>query len=155
MSPTLLAKPLKPARLRLIVRHRALSTSGTWVILGPIGTCIILGSTGTWVLLDPISICVILGSGGTWVILGSVGTWIVLGSNGKWLQKSTRKSSEIDLESDFERDSLSRPISDRFPIDFKAVESKFLIQIESLYLQSECVIKQAEFFKNYLKTHDF
>ena len=51
--------------------------------------------------------------------------------------KSTWKPSKIDLENDFETNSLSRAISDRFWVDFRAVQSKFLIQIESLYLQSE------------------
>ena len=57
-------------------------------------------------------------------------------------QKSTQKPSKIDLESDFKTNSLSRPIWDRFSIDFRAVGSKFLIQIGSLYLQSERDIRQ-------------
>ena len=60
----------------------------------------------------------------------------------KLVPKSTRKPSEIDLESDFETISLSRLILGRFLIDFRAVESKFLIQMESLYLQSERDIRQ-------------
>ena len=56
--------------------------------------------------------------------------------------KSTRKPSEIDLESDFETISLSRLILGQFLIDFRAVESKLLIQIESPYLQSERDIRQ-------------
>ena len=56
--------------------------------------------------------------------------------------KSTRKPSEIDLESDFETISLSRLILGRFLIDFRALESKFLLQMESLYLQSERDIRQ-------------
>ena len=60
----------------------------------------------------------------------------------KLVPKSTQKPSKIDLESDFETDSLSRPIWDRFLIDFRAIERKFLIQIESLYLQSERDIRQ-------------
>ena len=56
--------------------------------------------------------------------------------------KSNWKPSKLDLESDFETNSLSRPIWDRFSIDFRAVGSKFLIQIESLYLQSERDIRQ-------------
>ena len=60
----------------------------------------------------------------------------------KLVPKSTRKPFKIDLESDFETDSLSRPIWIRFLIDFRAVGSKFLIQIESLYLQSERDIGQ-------------
>ena len=60
----------------------------------------------------------------------------------KLVPKSTQKPSKIDLESDFERNSLSRQSWDRFLMDFRAVESKFLIQIESLYLQSERDIRQ-------------
>ena len=60
----------------------------------------------------------------------------------KLVPKSTQKPSKIDLESDFKTNSLSRPIWDRFSIDFRAVGSKFLIQIESLYLQSERDIRQ-------------
>ena len=68
--------------------------------------------------------------------------------------KSTRKRSKIDLESDFETNSLSRPIWDRFSIDFRAVESKILIQIETLYLQSERDIRQ-KFFRSCVKTRYF
>ena len=60
----------------------------------------------------------------------------------KLVPKSTRKPSEIDLESDFETISLWRLILAQFLIDFRAVESKFLIQIESLDLQSERDIRQ-------------
>ena len=63
-------------------------------------------------------------------------------SDPKLVPKSTRQPSKIDLESDFETNSLSRPIWDRFLIDFRAVERKFLIQIESLYLQRERDIGQ-------------
>ena len=44
--------------------------------------------------------------------------------------------------SDFERNSLSRPIWDRFSMDFRAIQSKFLIQIERFYLQSERDIRR-------------
>ena len=60
----------------------------------------------------------------------------------KLVPKSTQKPSKIDLESDFETISLWRLILAQFLIDFRAVESKFLIQIESLYLQSERDIRQ-------------
>ena len=60
----------------------------------------------------------------------------------KLVPKATQKPSKIDLESDFEINSSSRPIWNRFPIDFQAVESKFLIQIESFHLQSELDIGQ-------------
>ena len=60
----------------------------------------------------------------------------------KLVPKSTRKPSKIDLESYFATNSLSRTIWDRFSRDFRAVESKFLIQTEGLYLQSERDIRQ-------------
>ena len=60
----------------------------------------------------------------------------------KLVPKSTRKPSKIDLESYFATNSLSRTIWDRFSRDFRAVESKFLIQFESLHLQSERDIRQ-------------
>ena len=55
---------------------------------------------------------------------------------------------ESESQNDFETNSLSRPILDRFLIDFEAAGSKFLIEIERLCFQVSMTVGISEFLKN-------